>query len=207
MTTATTSRCSLCGQYVASSDREAMLEAQRWEWAEALVDEARTDGHVCIDRDPCGAAMLGRLADSGAVRPELRDLIAGALGRKQAAGPAAWTMFTTCTKGATLADQYQQDRDALERLQEELANRKITAEIVVPDLGRPFPALNVYRPDRTYAVHSVWFYDAGDRLPGSYHHGKTTPIPVYVWGGHFEHTNDARQPELAAERIAQDVRS
>jgi hypothetical protein len=101
-----------------------------------------------------------------------------------------------------MPDQYQRDREVLERLQAALALRGITAEIVVPDLQRPYPALNVYHPERTYAIDSVWFYDQGDQLPGRHHHGTSTPIGVYVWGGSFQHTADARQVDAAAERIA-----
>jgi hypothetical protein len=101
-----------------------------------------------------------------------------------------------------MPDQYQHDREVLGHLQAALALRHITAEIVIPDLERPFPALNVYHPQRTYAVDSVWFYDQGDQLPGRHHQGAATPIPVYVWGGSFEHTADARQVDDTAERIA-----
>jgi hypothetical protein len=63
-----------------------MLDSPRFEWDEATVDEARgVASHICIDHDPYGAAWLGRLADAGLLRPELRDLIAVALARKQAA--------------------------------------------------------------------------------------------------------------------------
>jgi hypothetical protein len=106
-----------------------------------------------------------------------------------------------------MSNQYQRDRQALERLQEELALRQVTAEIVVPDLDRPYPALNIYQPGRRYAVTSVWFYQQGDRLPGSRNAGRTTLISVYVWGHSFEHIDDAQQVEHTAERIAATYRA
>jgi len=87
-------RCALCGQYVAASDREAMLEATRWEWSETLVDEALVDRHLCVDQDPHGARQWARLADAGEMVPELRWLIEAALERRQAAPLAGWATFT-----------------------------------------------------------------------------------------------------------------
>jgi hypothetical protein len=88
-------RCSLCGQFVAAGDREAMLEAQRWQWSEALVDEALVDRHLCVDRDPFGARQWQRAAEAGEMVPELRWLIAAELERKQAAGRPEWAVFTS----------------------------------------------------------------------------------------------------------------
>lgn len=92
-------RCGLCGRYVAEVDREQMLEAGRWEWSEGLVDEARLDAHQCTDSDPYGARMLGRLADSEMLRPELRELIALALERRRGAGRPRWAVFTSTITG------------------------------------------------------------------------------------------------------------
>jgi hypothetical protein len=97
-------RCALCGQYVAASDREAMLEASRWEWSEALVDEALVDRHLCVDQDPHGARQWARLADAGEMVPELRWLIEAELERRQAAAAPAWAVFTaSITLGAMVA--------------------------------------------------------------------------------------------------------
>jgi hypothetical protein len=101
-----------------------------------------------------------------------------------------------------MPDQYQHDRHALQRLQEELDLRGITAEIVVPDLDRPYPALNIYQPGHRVAATSVWHYKPGDALPGTRNAGRTSHIAVYVWGPNFEHIDDAQQVEATAERIA-----
>jgi hypothetical protein len=77
-------RCSICQKFIATADRETLLAEHRLEWDEALVDEfLATTQHVCVDADPTGAAWMARLADTGQMRPDLRDLIAAALARKQ----------------------------------------------------------------------------------------------------------------------------
>jgi hypothetical protein len=95
-------RCSLCGQFVASQDREALLEEHRLEWDEAMVDDFIAGSrHICIDTDPHGARASARLIEAGLIAPELRWLIEAELERRQAAGQPAWTVFTTA-KGATV---------------------------------------------------------------------------------------------------------
>jgi len=51
-------RCGLCGQFVAQSDREALLEAERFEWSTYEVDEFRLDQHQCTDTDPTLASYV-----------------------------------------------------------------------------------------------------------------------------------------------------
>lgn len=63
-------RCGLCGQYVADSDHEALLDLDRWQWSEALVEEALVDAHQCTDTDPYGARAYDRLAAAGLVTAE-----------------------------------------------------------------------------------------------------------------------------------------
>jgi hypothetical protein len=88
-------RCALCGQFVAMSDREAMLLEDRWQWSESVVDDARPASvHDCTDRDPHGARESERLIEAGLMVPELGWLIALELERKQAAGRPAWSVFT-----------------------------------------------------------------------------------------------------------------
>ncbi len=82
-------RCALCGQFTAGIDRDAMLDSDRWEGAEALVDEARTDAHLCVDTDPYGARWMDRLAATGQFTQDLAELIRAALARKQAGQAAA----------------------------------------------------------------------------------------------------------------------
>ena len=88
-------RCSLCGQFVISEDREALLEEHRFEWSEAIVDEfIAANRHLCIDTDPHGAREWARLADAGLMRPQLDWLIAAELERHRLAGRPAWAVFT-----------------------------------------------------------------------------------------------------------------
>jgi hypothetical protein len=86
-------RCALCSQYVAHSDREAMLEAQQWEWDEARVDEARLDAHQCADTDPYGARQWARLEDAGMLRWTLAELISLELDRRRVASRPAWAVL------------------------------------------------------------------------------------------------------------------
>jgi hypothetical protein len=82
-------RCAMCGQYVQTTDREAMLEADRWEWSESMIDEARAANlHSCTDQDPHGARESERLIEAGIIRPELRWLLQAELERRQAAQAA-----------------------------------------------------------------------------------------------------------------------
>jgi hypothetical protein len=87
-------RCSLCGEYVIA-DRETLLEDQRFEWDESLVDDyIAGNSHFCVDTDPNGARQWARLADEGLMVPELGWLIADELERRQAAPLANWAVFT-----------------------------------------------------------------------------------------------------------------
>lgn len=104
-------RCGLCGQYVSDVDREALLEAHRFEWDEALVDEARTDQHLCVDSDALGARQWARLADSGMLRPTLQELVALALERRRQAGRPRWAARTSRTTTTTMALERHQVED------------------------------------------------------------------------------------------------
>jgi hypothetical protein len=95
MTATYNRRCGLCGQLQITEDREALLEDERFEWDECLVDDfIAGNRHLCVDTDPYGARESARLIEAGLMVPELRWLIAGELERRQAAGPAAWATFT-----------------------------------------------------------------------------------------------------------------
>jgi hypothetical protein len=90
----TSRRCSLCGQYQITEDREALLEQERFEWDESLVDDfIAGNRHLCFDTDPHGARESERLIEAGEMVPELGWLIALELERRQAAGPAGWVVF------------------------------------------------------------------------------------------------------------------
>jgi hypothetical protein len=96
-------RCSLCGQYVIA-DRETLLEDQRFEWDESMVDDfIAGNGHFCVDTDPFGAREWARLADEGVMVPELGWLIADELERRQAAPLANWAVFTGPAASITTA--------------------------------------------------------------------------------------------------------
>jgi hypothetical protein len=87
-------RCGLCGQYQIIEDREALLEQERFEWDESLVDDfIAGNRHLCVDVDPHGARESARLIEAGLVVPELRWLIEAALECRQAAGRPAWAVF------------------------------------------------------------------------------------------------------------------
>jgi hypothetical protein len=97
MATTYNRRCSLCGQFVASADKEALLEEHRFEWDEAIVSEfLAANMHVCVDPDPHGARESARLIEAGILRPQLDWLIEGELERRQAnTHRPAWAVFTT----------------------------------------------------------------------------------------------------------------
>jgi hypothetical protein len=96
MATTYNRRCGLCGQYVASEDREALLEEHRLEWSESVVDDFIAGSrHDCVDTDPHGARASARLIEAGLIAPELRWLLEAALERRQADGRPAWAVFTT----------------------------------------------------------------------------------------------------------------
>ncbi len=91
----TSRRCSLCGQYQITEDRELLLADERFEWDESLVEDfIAGNRHQCFDTDPFGARESERLVEEGLVVPELRWLLELALERKQAAGRPAWAIFT-----------------------------------------------------------------------------------------------------------------
>jgi len=88
-------RCALCGQFVSEVDREQLLELDRYEWDEHLVDEARLDAHQCVDTDPYGARQWARLEDAGMLRWTLAELVSLALERRRSAAPPAWALLAT----------------------------------------------------------------------------------------------------------------
>lgn len=56
MATYHNTRCALCGQLQVTEDREALLEDERFEWDEAMVDDfIAGNRHACFDVDPHGA--------------------------------------------------------------------------------------------------------------------------------------------------------
>ncbi len=88
-------RCALCGQLQITEDRELLLEQERFEWDESLVDDFITGSrHLCVDTDPHGARESARMIEAGLMVPELRWLIEAELERRQAAGRPAWAVFT-----------------------------------------------------------------------------------------------------------------
>jgi hypothetical protein len=105
MTASYNRRCALCGQYQITEDREALLEEERFEWDESLVDDfIAGNRHLCVDTDPYGARQSARMIEAGEMVPELRWLIAGELERRQAAAAPAWAVFTaSITLGAMVA--------------------------------------------------------------------------------------------------------
>ncbi len=91
-----------------------------------------------------------------------------------------------------MSAQYQHDRQALERrqlerLQAELARRRISAEIVIPNQGERVPGAH----DAT-----------GTGLVA-----RVALIPVYAWGDSLEQVHDAQQVEHTADRIAATYRT
>jgi hypothetical protein len=117
-----------------------------------------------------------------------------------------------------MSDQYQHDRQALERrhlerLQAELARRRISAEIVIPNPDRPYPTLTIYQPGRRYPVTSVWYYHPGEQVPGAHDTtgtglvARVALIPVYAWGDSLEQVHDAQQVAHTAHRIAATYRA
>lgn len=105
----------------------------------------------------------------------------------------------------------REDRDLLDQLAKALHERGITAEIVVPDIERPWPALNLYHPERTYAVESVWHYAKGDALPARSREGAHVTVrataSVFVWGGHYEHVAPTSVIDTAAALVEQTFRA
>ena len=84
-------RCGLCGQFMTTDDREALLEEHRFEWSEAIVDDfIAGNRHFCVDTDPHGARESARLIEAGLMRPQLDWLIAAELERRQAVPLAGW---------------------------------------------------------------------------------------------------------------------
>jgi hypothetical protein len=104
MATTYNRRCALCGQLQVTEDREALLEQERFEWDESLVDDfIAGNRHLYVDTDPYGALQAARLAEAGLIAPELRWLIGAALERKQAAEPPDWTAFTAPAATSAMA--------------------------------------------------------------------------------------------------------
>ena len=91
-------RCSLCGQFVIA-DRETLLQEDRHEWDEAIVDDFIAGyGHLCWESEYIGpntafSRQWTALADADVMRPELRWLIEAELERRHAAGRPAWVVF------------------------------------------------------------------------------------------------------------------
>jgi hypothetical protein len=90
-------RCALCGRDVAEVDRDALLELDRYEWDDALVEEYLADMHVCDDSDPLGVRAWARLSDAGMLRQTLQEAISLALERRRPAGRPPWAVFTGYT--------------------------------------------------------------------------------------------------------------